>query len=573
MIKVIFKNNIWKYIFLTIIFSLLFLSNRKDVEAAILFTNTGSAKVSAGSTFSVKILVNTENQAINNADVVMNFPADLLEVISVSKSSSIFTLWVEEPKFSNTSGTVTLNGGVPNPGYTGINGEIITVSFKAKAVGNAPITFGTSAVRLNDGLGTDVLKSKLPLSIEVTEVVPIVTPVIIKTNSTPQLPSILSSTHINQDEWYSGSTATFTWNPPADVTSIQTILSENKNAVPTITYDGTVSQKTVNNLTEGIQYFHLRYLNSMGWGPIAHYRIQVDQTSPEKFDLSVVTNETRNIVILNSKDSLSGLDYYGIQIDEGREMKVGGENLNNFEYTLPVQNPGEHKLKVVAYDRARNNTVASASFTSPVISVPTIYISPEISRNDILEVEGKTKYPDNDVEIFIKTSDGKVTSLKATTNSDGSYRVNSPKISVTGTTEVWAQLVFSDSVKSDLSDKKIVEVRDGPVTRFSRDAIYTLSFVMPAIIIFLGIIFVLYLGWHKFFGLKRKLNMELKDVAGDIHKSLMTYKDELGSQLNKLEKLKEDRDLNKKEEKIFKELQMGINKIDEFIEKKIRQIK
>jgi hypothetical protein len=99
-----------------------------------------------------------------------------------------------------------------------------------------------------------------------------------------------------------------------------------------------------------------------------------------------------------------------------------------------------------------------------------------------------------------------------------------------------------------------------------------MSFVLPAIIILLGILFTLYLGWHKFFGLRRRINLEMQQNVKDVHKALVLFKDELSDQLEELENIKIDRDLNKKEERIFRELRNNIDNIDEFIEKKLKKI-
>jgi ribosome recycling factor len=68
------------------------------------------------------------------------------------------------------------------------------------------------------------------------------------------------------------------------------------------------------------------------------------------------------------------------------------------------------------------------------------------------------------------------------------------------------------------------------------------------------------------------LRNEADEMIGDVHKMMDSFKNELVDQLGKLEKLSEDRELNKKEEKIFGDLEKSIDKIDEFINKKIKKI-
>lgn len=126
-------------------------------DAATLYLSPSSSNITVGNITTVNILVNTEGVAINNAEVVLNFPKDLLEIVSVSKSGSIFSLWVAEPVFSNGAGTLSFNGGAPTPGFNGSAGKALSVVFRAKNTGRATLLFSSSSVRANDGFGTDVL--------------------------------------------------------------------------------------------------------------------------------------------------------------------------------------------------------------------------------------------------------------------------------------------------------------------------------------------------------------------------------------------------------------------------------
>src|SRR3989344_7191998 len=119
-----------------LIFSLFFfLSFFGRADAATLYFSPSSGDFTVGNILNVSILVNTQGKAINNAEVIINFPASLLEVISISKSGSIFTLWVEEPVLSNSAGTVTFNGGLPTPGFNGTAGKLLDVVFRIRNSG------------------------------------------------------------------------------------------------------------------------------------------------------------------------------------------------------------------------------------------------------------------------------------------------------------------------------------------------------------------------------------------------------------------------------------------------------
>lgn len=574
MLQVLNYKNIFRYSFIFLIACLLFVSSVQKTRAASLLLSPSNSKVSVGNIVSVKVLVNTDGKVINNADAVIQFPNDFLDVISISKSSSVFSLWVEEPKFSNYEGKISFNGGVPNPGFFGQNGEIISVTFKTKKQGNASIVFVDSAVRQNDGLGTDILNVRQPANIEIGPS-SAETPVT-KTDSTsvPARPIVSSQTHPEQEFWYSNSNVSLNWVVPSGVTSIQTLLNKSPASTPTVVYDSSVSQRTFSNVNNGISYFHIRYMNDIGWGPTTHYKVQIDSDPPEKFSLNVKTQENINIVSLNVRDSLSGIDYYSIIIDDGSVIKVKKDSLVDNQYVLPVQNQGEHRLKVIAYDRAGNYTEANSTFNSPSLVAPVLSVSDkEIQRGETLLINGKTGYPNSNVEVYTQIEDGDIRTYSVTTDNQGSFVVTTDKLMNSGLMSIKSRLIFSEKIKSPQSQTITVSISDTFVVRTSKSVLYTMSFVLPTIIVLLGILFVLYLGWHKFFGLRRRVNASVEEVINESHKALRLFKDELSDQLDKLEKIKIDRDLNRKEEKIFKDLKDNIDSIDNLLEKKLKKIK
>lgn len=541
-------------------------------EAATLYLSPSSSSSSVGNIVTVKVLVDTQGRAINNSDGIIQFPADSLEVLSISKNQSIFSIWVEEPKFSNNEGTISYNGGIPNPGYTGANGEILTATFKVKKTGPASIVFSDSTVRENDGRGTDILSSKLPATIQIGPAV-VDTPVVPVVSSLPPKPIVKSLTHPEQDGWYSETTGTFSWTVPAGVTSLQTILSKNPAAVPSITYDRSVSQRTVNNLSDGILYFHVRYLNNVGWGPTAHYKIQIDTTPPELSSLRVENVDGRDVVTFASKDSLSGIERYELSIDDQASIELKTSE-GNPQYVLPVQNPSTHRLTVVAFDKAGNKSEITTSFDSSPIKEPTIHVAEkEISNGKTVTITGQTDYPNSGVEILLQIGEKQLGLLQNVTAEDGTFTVVSDEIKESGTVKVTAQLVFSESVRSPYSQPVFVQVNDFYVIKVSKEVIRALTYIIPAVLMLFALLVLVYLGWHKFFNLKKRLRKDLEETAAGVHKAVALYKSELARQLEKLERARVDEGLNKEEERVFKELKNSIDDIDLFIDKKLKKFK
>ena len=141
---------------LTLSLAFLFLPLTAFAQATLFITPT-SGVYKIGELFSVLINVNTGGQAINAASAVVNFDNTRLDVASIGYTQSIFTLWTEEPKFSNAGGTIRFSGGLPSPGYTGANGSILRITFRPKSSGQAPVVFASGAVLANDGNGTNIL--------------------------------------------------------------------------------------------------------------------------------------------------------------------------------------------------------------------------------------------------------------------------------------------------------------------------------------------------------------------------------------------------------------------------------
>lgn len=560
--------------FLIFVFSLFFINK---VNAAYLSISPSSTPVSVGNIVSLKININTENVFINNGEAVIQYPTDLLEVVSINKSSSIFNLWVEEPKFSNYTGKINFNGGVSNPGYNG-NGLVATITFKAKKEGTASIIFLDGAIRANDGLGTDVLNRKNNGTVVITGVKKEDVPTVPKEiatqkNAIPTKPNIISDTHPNQDTWYKDNTAKFEWKIPSGITSIKALLSKDPNSNPNVSYDNSVSQKTINNILDGTSYFHLRFVNGEGGGPIAHYKINIDSIPPVLNDPVINSLNNINKIKLKAEDITSGIDYYTILIDNNSTIKVRNKEIVDDFYTLPILNEGEHKIIVNVYDKAGNYSQSSLTFEGSSISSPTLFLSSnEITTGESIIISGNTSYPGQEIEVTLESNGKEIKKYRQIIVDDGSFSIITDKIDTIGTITIYGENILGENVKSKPSAKLYLKINEIKAVKVTLAIFYPLIGLILIILSVLLFVFLLYLGWHKFFGLKKKINKKLKETGGEVHKALLLLKEELNDQLISLEKVKEDRNLNKKEEIIFKEIEKNIDHIDDFIDKKIKKL-
>ena len=435
---------------------------------------------------------------------------------------------------------------------------------------------------ITSGENSGTIQIGVPKKIEVP-----VVPVIVNSDLPPK-PLVYSPTHPNQDLWYASNTASFNWKIPNGVISIQTLLNKNTNSTPTITYDNSVSQKTLTNLNDGTYYFHLRYLNSAGWGPVAHYKVKIDTTPPLAFIPTIRSDGYNNLITLDAEDVTSGIYYYSVKIDNGAEIKVSTNDLVNNEYTLPIEQEGNHAVVVSAFDKAQNHTEASATlFSSKILSPVLSLSSDQINKGETVTVLGKTEYSNEKVEITLQTnskgivgniiglfgsSNGDVKTYTETTAQDGTFSFVTDPINTVGTVGVKAEMVFSSGVRSQPSETIYFKVNDTKVIGTISALIYPVLGIMLLIILLLAILFIVYIGWHRFFNLKKKIKNELQNTTKDVHKAMLLLKDELSHQLEILENTKSDRVLNKKEEAIFDEIQKNIDDIDDFIEKKLKKM-
>lgn len=336
------------------------------VDAATLQINSSSATLSPGSIATLSVVLNSEGIAINNAEAKIIFPADLLEVVSISKGSSIFSLWVEEPVYSNITGIISFNGGISTPGFTGSSGTAISVVVKAKKAGQADIIFSDAAVRANDGLGTDVLRIKTGKTLSVIQKEE---PIKIDSEALKPVPSIIalqvtSPTHPSQELWYKDNSPIYRWRVPTGVSAIQTGIDNNSSGSPRVTYSPAINEKTVKDLEDGIWYFKVRARRDGEWGPTSTYIARVDNTIPQKNEVVFSYDDNRKVLSIEADiiDETSGLDYYEIYVNDLFLRKVPSGEFVGGRYSLTVNTPGDNTVRLIAVDRAGNSIESSGSF-------------------------------------------------------------------------------------------------------------------------------------------------------------------------------------------------------------------
>lgn len=126
------------------------------------------------------------------------------------------------------------------------------------------------------------------------------------------------------------------------------------------------------------------------WGPIAHFKFNVDTTPPRPFNVSVTDNDSAAPKItFESSDELSGIDHYEVRVDEAEWTAIDKALAGN-PYAITGLSNGEHEIQIRAVDMAGNT--ATASTTIRVVS-PTVLISGDTLRGIIDAVRGFVQNP------------------------------------------------------------------------------------------------------------------------------------------------------------------------------------
>src|SRR5260221_7884367 len=120
---------------LPLLIALIFSLSAKPAEASTLQFSTDSQKIQLGDTFQVNVKLNTQNEAVNALATNISYPSDKLEVISISTANT-FPILAEQIVDGNS---IKLAQGSVDP----VNGvfSVATVTFKAKGLGNANLSF------------------------------------------------------------------------------------------------------------------------------------------------------------------------------------------------------------------------------------------------------------------------------------------------------------------------------------------------------------------------------------------------------------------------------------------------
>ena len=555
----------------TVILLVLFLAPLTSF-AATLSLSPSTGVYTTGSTFTVRAVVNTQGKPVNAAEGTIKFNPSEVTVVSVDRSGSIFNLWVTEPTFSNSAGTISFSGGMPS-GYTGSAGTIFSITFRTTNASNARVNITNGSVLANDGMGTNVLSSMNggtytigAASVSPTpEVVEYVAPA-----NTPGAPVIESSTHPNSEDWYTEKTATLSWSLPSGITEVRTLLDGSPSSIPTRVYENPISTITLEDLDEGEQYFHLQFRNEDGWGRVSHYRLAVDTEKPTKFDIALAEDadgaNPAQVLILSAEDATSDISRYVVKIDNNEPYEFVDEE-GNGRLVLPELAPGYHSVIIEAFDEAGNGLISSFSFTIESFDKPVFTEYPSEINEEVIPVFRGLTRANAAVEVTIQKIGAEPVVYSVTADDSGVFTVIPSGTFSLGVYELTARATDTFGAQSEPSDTIKIAVQQPGYIQIGSLLGNVLSVIIP--LIAMTVLLVL-ASWFMLLYLRRfrsKVRVESGEVVTIVFKEFASLRAVLAEKQQALSDSRKTKKLTKAEESTFAALNEALQAAESNIQK------
>lgn len=553
-----------------------FFASAALASAASLSVSPGTGVYNSGATFTARVVVNSSGQSINAAEGTLKFNPNELSVVSVNRSGSIFNLWVAEPSFSNSAGTISFSGGLPS-GYTGSSGNIMTVTFRVKGSGTAKVTFANGSVLANDGRGSNVLSGMNggTYTLQAAAATPVAEEVIVEyvaPANTPGAPQVSSNTHPDPAKWSTSKNAELTWSVPSGVTAVRTLLDNRSTSIPTKVYETPISSITIPDLDEGISYFHIQFKNADGWGRVTNYRLAVDSEKPTSIDIyqpeDVDLTSPEQSVSVDVEDKTSDVRRFLVKIDDKEPFEFIKET-GTSTINLPALEPGYHAVVIEAFDQAGNSIVGTFSITIASFEKPIFTDYPsQINEEVIPVIKGETR-PNSKVVVTVSRVGGEPSLYEVTSDERGVFTFIPEGRFTTGVYELTARAIDQYGAMSDESSAIRIAVQQPGYIRIGSFIVSLLSVIIPLIAL-IGLLIVA--GWYMLAYMRKfrkKVGVESAEALEILHREFTSLQTELRNQESLLQESRKTKKLTKAESNMLEVFDRALQTSQRRVEKEI----
>ena len=267
----------------------------------------------------------------------------------------------------------------------------------------------------------------------------------------PSAPTITSSSHPTETDWYSNNTPNFSMSADGTGSGIQGYSYEMDQSISTIpdeNRDTTGSSYGSPTRSDGIWYFHVRAEDNAGnWGLTSHYRVYIDVTSPSAIVISSSTHpddtawyddDSPEFGWTESSDATSDIWGYSTMINQS-PTTIPNETANIFELSWdpgPRPEDGTWYCHVRAVDNAGNGGPTDHYTVNIDTTAPTVTVSSLLTNDQTPQLTGTVNETSASIGV---TVDG--ATYGATNNGDGTWTLADDIISTLaeGTYDVLAE--------------------------------------------------------------------------------------------------------------------------------------
>ena len=557
---------------LFVFFFALFSVEPVRAEEASFYLSPASGNYKVGEDFSVTLFINTQGVFINASQAKIIFPPEKLKLINISKSDSIFTLWVQEPIFSNEKGEISFGGGLPSPGYIGEAGKIITIFFQGKTKGQAQVNLKNEVITANDPRGTNVFSFSQGGVYSIFPSEEVLPPPV--SEKIPVAPRVTSPTHPDETKWYNNNSPKLQWGLTPDIIGVSTALNQQPIFNPASLPQGLFNSISFEGIEDGIWYFHIKLQNEAGWGRITHFKIQIDTKPPHPFEITVDNegdpSNPQPILYFETKDDTSGISHYEIKIGVGDTFKVIRAESNPLR--LPHQAPGIHKVLVRAADMAGNSTENTTEIKVEPIEAPKITVCPEtfIAGEEVLHIEG-TALPNHTIISFFKTDEKLIKTWEVSSNEKGEWSFEEDGLFKSGIYKILARAENKKGAISNPSQECQVKVILSGLSFGPWIISYKTLIWIFIIILILILILIFYLFW-KTKRTRKLVEKETQDLKQKFYKEYKELEEDIGRELEILRKLKAGKEITEEEKTREAELLKNLADVKEVLEKELKDV-
>ncbi len=557
-----------------LIFVTVFLILPSQLQAGSLSLSPTTGIYNLGSTFSVRVVVNTSGKVINAAEGTLTFNPTELTIISVDRTGSIFNLWVTEPTFSNSAGTVSFSGGAPT-GYSGSSGTIFNITVRAKGATAAKLKFANGAILANDGQGTNIISGMNGGTYTINAISDTPTPEVVQyvpPPNTPAAPNIISDSHPDQNLWYAVNQARLSWELPNTVEAVRTLLDNSPYSIPTKIYEERLKELSISDLEDGVSYFHLQFRNADGWGKVSHFRIGVDTNKPENLKVSLAPDNDQSSPSQKLKievmDNTSKVFKYKIKVDEQEPFLYEDKEQSGI-ITLNPQAAGYHTAVIEAFDEAGNSQIETFSFTIEAFGAPSFTEYPtEISEEVIPVIKGLTK-PTAKVEIELEKVGSEPVIYNSVADDQGVFLfIPSGRLS-SGVYELTAKARLDSGAESAVSEAIKIAVQQPGYLRIGNFLINLLSVIVPLLALIFLLILTAWFGLLKLRGLRKSVRRESVEVEQVLHREFKLVRDSIEENIVGLTNSRRTKKLTDAEKQVFARISEALDLAEVKINKEV----